>query len=81
VTGDSGIVTADSGNPAKIGHDKTKSPVTFVRNGRSRSNEMTGHDGPKYALEGAVMDQTELIGVLNNLYEMHLPRVSVTLLD
>jgi hypothetical protein len=32
-------------------------------------------------LEGAVMDQTELSGVLNSLYEMHLPLVSVTLLD
>ena len=49
VTGDSGIVTADSGNPAKIGHDETESPVTFPRNGRSRSNGMAGHDGPEYA--------------------------------
>jgi hypothetical protein len=50
VTGDSGIVTADSGKPVKIGHDQTESPVTFARNGRSRSNEMGGHDGPKYAM-------------------------------
>ena len=32
-----------------MGHDKTKSPVTIRRNGRSRSTEMSGHDGPKYA--------------------------------
>jgi len=29
-------VTADSGNPVKIGHDETESSVTFARNGRSR---------------------------------------------
>jgi len=45
------------------------------------SNHADGVISPLAALEGAVMDQTELIGVLNNLYEMHLPLVSVTLLD
>ena len=49
VTGDSGIVTADSGNPGKIGHDKMESPVTFLRNQRSRSIGIGGHDGPEYA--------------------------------
>jgi hypothetical protein len=32
VTGVSGIVTADSGEPVKIGHDETESAVTFDRN-------------------------------------------------
>jgi len=46
------IVTADFGYPPEIGHDKTKSPVTLLRNGRSHSTEMSGHDGPKYAPAG-----------------------------
>ncbi|WP_275098481.1 hypothetical protein [Sedimenticola hydrogenitrophicus] len=49
VTGVSGIVTADSGKLAKIGHDKTESPVTFDRNERSRSIGMGGHVRPEYA--------------------------------
>jgi len=49
VTGDSAIVTAHYGNTPQIGHDETESAVTFVRNRRSRSIGMTGHDGPEYA--------------------------------
>jgi len=36
VTDDSGIVTADSGKEAEIGHDETVWPVTNDWNGRSR---------------------------------------------
>jgi hypothetical protein len=43
-------------------------------------NPTDGIVSPMAALDGSVVDQTELIGVLNNLYEMHLPLVSVTLL-
>jgi len=49
VTGDSGIVTADSGEPVKIGHDETESAVTFARNERSRSIGIVGHLRPEYA--------------------------------
>ncbi|WP_156782095.1 plastocyanin/azurin family copper-binding protein [Acidihalobacter aeolianus] len=45
-------MTADFGKRAEIGHDQTKWPVTLIRNGRSRSSEMTGHVAPKYALPG-----------------------------
>ncbi len=31
------------------------------------------------ALEGRVNDQAELVGVLNNLYDLHLPIMSVEL--
>jgi len=49
VTDDSGIVTGDSGKLPEIGHDKTEWAVTIIRNRRSRSNGMGGHDGPEYA--------------------------------
>jgi hypothetical protein len=45
------------------------------------SNQADGIISPLAVLDGSVMDQTELIGVLNNLYELHLPLVSVTFLD
>jgi hypothetical protein len=32
-------------------------------------------------LTGRIKDQSELIGLLNGLYEMHLPLISVELLD
>jgi hypothetical protein len=53
VTGDSGNVTADSGNSPEIGHDKTESAVTIARNERSRSNGISGHVRPEYAQEVA----------------------------
>ena len=49
MTGDSGNVTADSGNSPEIGHDKTESAVTIARNERSRSNGISGHVRPEYA--------------------------------
>jgi hypothetical protein len=53
VTGVSGIVTADSGEPVKIGHDETESAVTFDRNERSRSIGISGHVRPEYARPAA----------------------------
>jgi len=32
-------------------------------------------------LEGPVTDQAELIGIVNSLYQMHLPLISVTLVQ
>jgi len=32
-------------------------------------------------LEGPVSDQAELIGIVNSLYQMHLPLISVTLVQ
>ena len=49
VTGSSGIVTDDSGQRSKMGHDETERPVTFLRNRRSRSSGMNGHNGAEYA--------------------------------
>jgi len=45
------------------------------------SNETSGQIAPLTTLVGTLKDQTELVGVLNSLYEMHLPFVSVELLD
>ncbi len=45
------------------------------------SNQTDEGSSPLTILDGTVMDQTELIGVLSSLYEMHMPLVSVTLLD
>ena len=50
MTVDSGIVTADSGGRAKIGHDQSESSVTFDRNRRSRSIGISGHVRPEYAV-------------------------------
>jgi hypothetical protein len=36
---------------------------------------------PLTKLCGQVQDQAELLGVLNSIYEMHLPLVTVELLD
>jgi len=60
VTGDSGIVTGDSGKLPEIGHDKTEWAVTIARNRRSRSNGMGGHDGPEYALGAQYWETGEL---------------------
>lgn len=45
------------------------------------SNQIDGTVTPLAVLDGSLMDQTELIGILHNLYEMHLPIVSVTFID
>ena len=44
------------------------------------SNQLSGKISPLAVLVGPAMDQSELVGVLNSLYEMHLPLVSVELL-
>ena len=51
MTGHSGIVTGDSGHKPKIGHLRAEWAVTFGRNGRSRSNGISGQIGPEYAHE------------------------------
>ena len=45
------------------------------------SNQSSGRISPMSVLVGTVRDQTELIGVLNNLYEMHLPFISLEIVD
>ncbi|MGB3097086.1 MAG: hypothetical protein WBB46_10200 [Candidatus Deferrimicrobiaceae bacterium] len=37
--------------------------------------------GTVSALEGGVRDQAELVGVLNSLYELHLPILSLEILQ
>ena len=44
-----GIVIGRFGNSPKSDHVRPKQPITFRRNSRSRSTEMTRHDRPKYA--------------------------------
>jgi hypothetical protein len=44
------------------------------------SNHGSDREAPVAMLSGRIQDQTELIGVLNGLYEMHLPILSVELL-
>ena len=39
--------------------------------------EIDGDKGEVTVLEGAVDDQAELAGILNTLYELHLPLISV----
>jgi hypothetical protein len=50
-------------------------------NGMEIKNQAGGEISPLSALVGKLGDQTALIGVLNSIYEMHLPIVSVELLD
>jgi hypothetical protein len=38
------------------------------------------NDGPITTLVGSLRDQAKLLGVLNNLYELHLPILSVEIL-
>jgi hypothetical protein len=45
------------------------------------SNQVSDGELPVAVLSGQIRDQTELIGVLNGLYEMHLPFLSVELLN
>jgi hypothetical protein len=44
------------------------------------TNQVLGDTSLVVTFVGSVSDQTELIGVLNSIYEMHLPLVSVELL-
>jgi hypothetical protein len=52
---------------------------------RMSGMEITTHDGNDNVqvttLDGLMRDQAELAGVLNTLYEMHLPLLSVEYLD
>jgi len=41
------------------------------------TNTGAKHDTPMTTLAGHLRDQAELSGVLNNLYDLHLPIVSV----
>ena len=74
MTGDSGIVTGDSGKAPEIGHDKTESVVTIARNRRSRSNGMGGHDGPEYAQDPNVEELAERIVAAGGKKRMEKPR-------
>ncbi|WP_156782040.1 hypothetical protein [Acidihalobacter aeolianus] len=56
-------MTADFGKRAEIGHDQTKWPVTLIRNGRSRSSEMTGHVAPKYAAKQTSSQNKKTINI------------------
>jgi hypothetical protein len=49
-------------------------------NGMAIDNKAIGNISPLTALVGTMRDQNALIGVLNSLYELHLPLVSVELL-
>ena len=63
MTGDSGIVTADSGMPPKIGHVRPESPVTMNRNDRSRSSGIVGHVEPEYPTAEALRRIGELYAI------------------
>jgi hypothetical protein len=45
------------------------------------NNQVSDGESPVSVLTGSTRDQTELIGVLNGLYEMHLPLLSVEIQD
>ena len=45
------------------------------------SNQVSDEMSPVAVLTGRIKDQTELIGLLKGLYEMHLPLISVELLN
>lgn len=44
-------------------------------------NHVSATDAPTAILQGKLLDQAQLLGVLSNLYEMHLSLISVELLD
>ena len=44
-------------------------------------NQTSATEPPKTILQGTLLDQAQLLGVLNNLYEMHMSLISVELLD
>ena len=49
--------------------------------GMQISNQVPDKQSPTAEITGEVRDQTELIGVINSLYEMHMPLISVTFLN
>ena len=44
-------------------------------------NQALESKSPVAVLRGKILDQTQLLGVLSNLYEMHLSLVSVELIE
>ena len=50
-------------------------------NGLSINNQTSPTGTPIAELTGKVRDQAELIGVLGSIYEMHLPLVSLEVID
>ncbi len=44
-------------------------------------NQPSGAKTPTAILRGKLLDQTQLLGVLSNLYEMHMSLISEELLD
>ena len=44
-------------------------------------NQTSATEPPKTILQGTLLDQAQLLGVLNNLYEMHMSLISLELLD
>ena len=49
--------------------------------GMQINNQVPNTQTPAAEIVGEVQDQTELIGVLNSLYEMHLPIISVSFMN
>lgn len=49
--------------------------------GMTIANQVSQAESPVSTLCGAVRDQTELLGLLNSIYEMHLPLLSIELLN
>jgi hypothetical protein len=45
------------------------------------ADDITAEGSPKTVLIGRVRDQAELMGVLNALYELHMPLLQVKQLD
>ena len=76
-------------------HVKFEGPATYrivVKGGLEESfserlagmritSESRGDKKPETTLVGRLLDQAQLSGVLNALYEMHLPIVSVEIID
>jgi hypothetical protein len=83
---------ASSGTGKKLNYNSTASYRICVKgyldeswserfNGMVIDNKATGNIYPVTALVGTLGDQYALNGVLNSLYELHLPLMSVELLD
>lgn len=49
--------------------------------GMTVESAFTADKTPITFLEGLVTDQAELIGIINSLYQMHLPLLSVSLVQ
>ena len=76
-------------------HVKFEGPATYcivVKGGREErlsdrlagmriTSESRGDEKPVTSLAGRLLDQAQLSGVLNALYEIHLPILSVEVLD